>query len=676
MHNRRRCATATDNTNKSIREVSEIGIMNSTTTKSAPQPQSMPNSPFFRPSNPRISRVESPHGTERTSIVVKKRISRGGGGESKEIPLQDLEKKSSVFGAYANLCNVTIGAGIIGLPYAIKEAGLVSGSIMIVACAILTDYSLRQLISAGKHANVNSYETLMEAAFGRPGFIFLSLNMFFLNYGSMVAFLIIIKDVLPVLFHVTPHDDDIKRIIMIGSSLLVLVPLSMQRDMADLEKTSRMNVLLDICLVAIVVAFSPVNEMVEAQGGILQMIWDEPFLDFRTFFVGFGVCSFAFVCQDSSFIIAGSLEEPTKRRWKQVTNGAMLTCCTLELLMGISGYLAYQTNTLGNVLNNMNAHHWSGVVSRAMLATTMFFAYPLNLYIARHAFVALFFKGTSAHEGDDSVALLRFDRRVILTWVLYIASVVPATLMESTGIVLSVTGTIAGSSIGYIGPGLAFLGINSTTFIELVRKRWDASSKHLWGYPKKFGAEEDGEEAYASGHLQLNKNGGGGQDTINQESMTRASKLDVIFWFVFGMPLWSWLAQIGQKNLANHFEKEEMMSPSIVKPKRLSLAKPTWHYDKASTGISVNSIGITNACANDTEQTSLLLQPVSGSAYGASTASENLLDGKVNGNLAADEIEMEPKTDGPTWLEFRIAIAYVILGVVAMLFGLISVLFL
>jgi len=118
------------------------------------------------------------------------------------------------------------------------------------------------------------------------------------------------------------------------------------------------------------------------------------------------------------------------------------------------------------------------------------------------------------------------------------------------------------------------------------------------------------------------------------------------------------------------------MSPSIVKPKRLSLAKPTWHYDKASTGISVNSNGITNTCANDTEQTSLLLQPVSGSAYGASTASENLLLGEVNGNLVAGEIEMEPKTDGPTWLEFRIAIAYVVLGVVAMVFGLISVLFL
>lgn len=106
------------------------------------------------------------------------------------------------------------------------------------------------------------------------------------------------------------------------------------------------------------------------------------------------------VCQDSSFIIAGSLDNPTKSRWKVVTQAAMSTCCTLELIMGICGYLAYQENTLGNVLNNMDIYHWSGLVSRAILATTMFFAYPMNLYVARHACVVLFFDGISAHEGQ------------------------------------------------------------------------------------------------------------------------------------------------------------------------------------------------------------------------------------------------------------------------------------
>jgi sodium-coupled neutral amino acid transporter 11 len=164
---------------------------------------------------------------------------------------------------------------------------------------LLLDYSLRQVISTGKLANVNSYETLMEASFGRPGFIFLSLNMLFMSYGAMIAYLTIIKDVLPVLFGVTttdtPHDEDMKRIIMLLSSLIVILPLSMQRDMADLEKTSRLNVVLNLILVAIVTGYSPVVESVREGGGFWEFLRREMFFDGNSFFVGFGVASFAFV---------------------------------------------------------------------------------------------------------------------------------------------------------------------------------------------------------------------------------------------------------------------------------------------------------------------------------------------------------------------------------------------
>lgn len=341
--------------------------MKSTTAACRSQP--MPNSPFFRPSNPRVSTVETPRGTQLTSILVKKRV-----GEEAEIPLEDVEKKSSLLGAYANLCNICIGEWWLLLFHgALCAAVRPSHIIFSVICRsrhrwlairdkrswfsrrdcndnslccldrcvggrlfpakefflplssflflyLVLDYSLRLIISVGKLINANSYETLMEAAFGRAGFLFVSLNMFFLSYGSMVAYLIIIKDVLPILFGVTPRDVEIRCVIMLISSLLVIVPLSMQRDMANLEKTSSLNVFLNICLVALVVGFSPVKESVDAQGGIIQMIIDEPFLEFNTFFIGFGVCSFAFVCQDSSFIIAGSMKMPSKQRWKTVTN--------------------------------------------------------------------------------------------------------------------------------------------------------------------------------------------------------------------------------------------------------------------------------------------------------------------------------------------------------------------
>ncbi len=79
--------------------------------KKQPQ-QNIPLSPFFRPSNPRLTTLNTPRGSQRPVIFVKKQV----GGEHKDVPLEDdKEKKSSLLGAYANLCNVTIGAGIVGL---------------------------------------------------------------------------------------------------------------------------------------------------------------------------------------------------------------------------------------------------------------------------------------------------------------------------------------------------------------------------------------------------------------------------------------------------------------------------------------------------------------------------------------------------------------------------------
>lgn len=209
-------------------------------------------------------------------------------------------------------------------PYAINQAGMVSGAIMIVITAIMTgeqhdrfsmirgknettqyksssDYSLRQVITTGKRVNVNSYETLMEATFGRPGFIFLTLSMFFLSYGAMLAYLTIIKDVLPIVFGFAPDDEYMKRVIMMISSLLIILPLSMQRDMADLEKTSRLNVILNLCLVGMICGYSPIVESVEVVGGFFKLIEQEEF-DTRRFFVGFGVASFAFVSANGSLL--------------------------------------------------------------------------------------------------------------------------------------------------------------------------------------------------------------------------------------------------------------------------------------------------------------------------------------------------------------------------------------
>lgn len=126
-----------------------------------------------------------------------------------------------------------------------NQTGILAGIILIIIVAILTDKSLRMLIETGKHAEVQSYEMLMEAVFGgRSGFVFISVNMFIMSFGAMVCYLLIIKQtfanvvmgnewIVETLNDVGAgsmlHKDKVGQMFLIVSSLIVILPLSMQR---------------------------------------------------------------------------------------------------------------------------------------------------------------------------------------------------------------------------------------------------------------------------------------------------------------------------------------------------------------------------------------------------------------------------------------------------------------
>ena len=179
-------------------------------TTSSTQP---PKSPFFQPSTPHVARKA---GARQHNIKHK-------------LPVVQ-ERKSSLLGCTANLINAIIGSGIVGIPYAIRNAGFVAGIVLIMGCAVLTDKSLRLLVATAKHVNAPSYETLAEAAFGRTwGFGFIAVNMFIMAYGAMLSYLMIIKDTFAVACGVAPEETHIKQALLCVISLLIVVPLSSQR---------------------------------------------------------------------------------------------------------------------------------------------------------------------------------------------------------------------------------------------------------------------------------------------------------------------------------------------------------------------------------------------------------------------------------------------------------------
>lgn len=256
-----------------------------------------------------------------------------------------------------------------------------------------------------KGHGVLTFEDLMMLPYGTWGHHFILASMLVTAYGAMVAYLLIIKDTLPVVFGLVdePGAGSFVQsdLIMLCTSLVIMVPLSMQRDMSTLAITSFFSVICDAILVVFISVFSPVKETVGKAGGfgtVVKENWinsgqsrrfDRPrsansSSSFAThllpkpkgFFIGFGVLTIAMTCQHSAFIVAGSLGNLTPSRWATVTFRSLSISFLLCAVLGITGYLGFLGETQGDILNNFDPDTIQASTARVLLAITMFFTYP------------------------------------------------------------------------------------------------------------------------------------------------------------------------------------------------------------------------------------------------------------------------------------------------------------
>ena len=155
--------------------------------------------------------------------------------------LESARPKSGMKSAFMNMANSIIGAGIIGQPYAFKQAGLLTGVFLLVALTVTVDWTIRLIVTNSKLSGTNSFQETMQHCFGKSGLVAISVAQWAFAFGGMVAFCIIIGDTIPhVLAAVFPSLPETpvlwlltdRRAIIVLFVLGMSYPLSLYRDIA------------------------------------------------------------------------------------------------------------------------------------------------------------------------------------------------------------------------------------------------------------------------------------------------------------------------------------------------------------------------------------------------------------------------------------------------------------
>lgn len=389
----------------------------------------------------------------RRSLDASMPLHQRDGGEE-HVDLEDLAAKRTagggMFDSIANMANSILGAGIIGLPYAIRQAGFVTGLTLLVILCGVTDWTIRLIVRNAKLSGRHSYIDIMDHCFGTAGRAAVSIFQFAFAFGGMCAFGIIIGDSLPhVMRSVFPNLATtpvlsllVNRQFMIAlCTLCISYPLSLYRDIHKLARASGLA-LVGMLIIVVAVSVEGPHVPEESKGDPDKRF---TFIDTGVF-QAIGVMSFAFVCHHNTLMIYGSLHTPTLDRFAKVTHistFASLVCCTT---LAVAGYFTFTDKTQGNILNNFPEDSTFINIARFCFGMNMFTTLPLELFVCREVIEDYFF----SHESFS------MQRHFFFTTVILVASMAVALITCDLGVMLEITGGVSATALAFIFPAACY----------------------------------------------------------------------------------------------------------------------------------------------------------------------------------------------------------------------------
>ncbi|EJF65063.1 AAAP amino acid permease [Dichomitus squalens] len=375
------------------------------------------------------------------------------------IDLEELAAKRLAGGglldSVANMANSILGAGIIGLPYAVRQAGFFVGLVLLVVLCGVTDWTIRLIVLNAKLSGQNSYIGIMNHCFGSSGRAAVSFFQFAFAFGGMCAFGIIIGDTIPhVIRSVFPNLYRVpvlnllanRQFVIALCTICVSYPLSLYRDIHKLSRASGLALIGMLIIVTSVLIEGP--HVPEELKGNPNARWT--FLGDGVF-QAIGVISFAFVCHHNSLLIYGSLRTPTLDRFNKVTHIStaisLVACCTLA----ISAYIVFTDKTQGNILNNFGFNDTLINVARFCFGLNMFTTLPLELFVCREVIEQYFFDREPFH----------MQRHVFFTTSILCSSMIIALVTCDLGVMLEITGGVSATALAFIFPATCYIKLSA-----------------------------------------------------------------------------------------------------------------------------------------------------------------------------------------------------------------------
>ncbi|XP_023808136.1 sodium-coupled neutral amino acid transporter 2 [Oryzias latipes] len=393
----------------------------------------------------------------------------------------DYHQGSASFGmSVFNLGNAIMGSGILGLSFAMANTGIALFVILLVAVAIFSLYSVHLLLKTANEGGALVYEQLGYKAFGIPGKLAASCSITMQNIGAMSSYLYIVKYELPIVIQSFTgasggewYVNGDYLVLMV--SLVIILPLSMLRNLGYLGYTSGLSLLCMVFFLIVVIikkfqipcpltALEAANETLRNLSVFVNASAADDGEDNckPKYFVynsqtvyALPILTFAFVCHPAILPMYEELKDRSRRKMQNVANVSFLAMFIMYLLAALFGYLTFNIHVEPELLHTYSKYYKSDVlllIVRLAVLAAVTLTVPVVLFPIR----------TSVNHLLCAQKEFSWIRHAIITVVLLAGTNILVIFVPSIRDIFGFIGASAAAMLIFILP--------SAFYIKLVKK--------------------------------------------------------------------------------------------------------------------------------------------------------------------------------------------------------------
>lgn len=234
-----------------------------------------------------------------------------------------------------------------------------------------------------------------------------------------------------------------RHFVIVVVTLVFTLPLSLYRNIERLGKVSFLSMVLTLTVLIVVTIRAATlgpeippteNAWAFAKINAIQAV---------------GVMSFAFICHHNSFLMYGSLQEPTLTNWSRVTHASVGSALIISAAFAVAGYATFTGYTQGDIFENYCRNDNLATFGRFCFGLSIITTFPLECFVTREVLSNVVCNRTLSRAEHVAITLL-------------IVAVCTAMSLayNCLGVVLELNGALSATPLIFIIPSACYLKLS------------------------------------------------------------------------------------------------------------------------------------------------------------------------------------------------------------------------